>query len=333
MTVGSIYRRRRLAVALSAISAAAVVVVAIAAVGGSSPHPAVRSARNPPRSTSSRASIDATSTSPGHPPPTPTASNLAVTETSLSLVDPSRRVISHGIQIAPTRTLPTNIWVPLTPGRLPLVVFAHGFDLGPDSYARFCRALASEGYLVAAPSFPLADPDRGDGLDRSDIPNEASDISFVISSLLQGPLRAHVDPAAIAVVGHSDGADAALMVGYEVSKVDPRVGAIVAISPDAISGRVTTTETPLLLVRGTADAIVPNVSTGTVFGQVASRRYLLTLIGAGHYTPIAGGTVWTPVLDNAVSTFLDATVLHRASAADLAMDLSRLGHSRVAVAG
>jgi len=39
-------------------------------------------------------------------------------------------------------------------GPFPLVVFAHGYQLGPDTYARLLRAWARAGYVVAAPAFP-----------------------------------------------------------------------------------------------------------------------------------------------------------------------------------
>jgi pimeloyl-ACP methyl ester carboxylesterase len=335
MTVEPRYRRRRVAVALCAVAVVVVAALAVADSGGSSRYSAAGARKFSRTSTSAPAaskegSSDASTSSTTA---VPTPRNAPVVETSVSLVDPTRGLISHGVEIAPTRSLPTQIWAPLVSGRLPLVVFAHGFDLGPEKYDRFCRVLASRGYFVAAPSFPLADPARGNGLDRRDIPNEAADIGFVITSLRRSTLGEHIDPEAVAVIGHSDGADAALMIGYQVGKVDPRVDAVVAISPDPLTSRVPSSTSPLLLVGGTADTVVPYSRTGAVFEQVMTSRYLLTLVGAGHYTPIAGGTPWTSVLDDAVSKFLDATVLHRETAADLDADLSRLSHSRLVAAG
>ena len=80
--------------------------------------------------------------------------------------------------------------------------------------------------VVAAPSFPLEDPSRGFGLDESDLPNEAADVSAVITELSSGPLAAHLRPGEVAVVGHSDGADVALMAGYRSGLLDDRVRAV-----------------------------------------------------------------------------------------------------------
>jgi len=235
--------------------------------------------------------------------------------------------------VADERVLPTVVWAPLITGRLPLVVFAPGYGLGPEKYARFCRMLAAAGYLVAAPSFPLADPAREDGLDRGDIPNEAIDVSFVITSLLAGPVADHIDPGAIAVVGHSDGADVALMLGYEAGRVDSRIRAIVAISPDAMTGQVLTSTSPLLLVHGTGDTVVPYSNGERVFRQVLAKRYFLTMLGAGHYAPIDGGTPWTDTLDTATTDFLGATIAHDRPEGGLESDLDRLGRSRLVVGG
>jgi fermentation-respiration switch protein FrsA (DUF1100 family) len=102
------------------------------------------------------------------------------------------------------------------------------------------------------------------------------------------------------------------MVGYQVGKVDSRVGAIVAIAPDAMQGAVAPPpDAPLLLVQGNADTVVPYANSQTVFAQVPARRYYLTLLGADHLPPIAGESPWTPVVDKAVADFLDATIAGR----------------------
>jgi predicted dienelactone hydrolase len=242
--------------------------------------------------------------------PTPMR-NLSVTTTQIPLVDTSRPLVSDGQVLAPERSLPTTVYRPVASGRFPLVVFVHGYDVGPSTYQRFCTEVASAGYVVAAPSFPLEDPSRGYPLDRSDLPNEATDVSFVISSLLHASVGAKIDPSEIAVAGHSDGADVALMVGYQDGLSDPRVDAVIADAPDPMSGAAASSTRPLLLVQGNADSVVPYSSSQAVFGQVQAPRYYVTLLGADHLAPIEGGTPWTPVLDDAAIDFLDATVAGR----------------------
>src|SRR5579884_3777615 len=223
--------------------------------------------RHEPTSSSSAASTTL-------PPPSVTTTSapvaghrdLAVTKISVTFTDTTRAVTSGGRTLAPERALPTIVWLPSTADRLPLVVFAHGYDVGPDTYSRFCTQLASTGYVVAAPSFPLEDPSRGNGLDRSDLPNEAADVSFVISSMASDArFASRLAAPRVAVVGHSDGADVALMVGYAQGHVDPRVRAIVADAPDPITDQVVPSDVPLLLVQGDADDVVPYSSSQTVF--------------------------------------------------------------------
>ncbi len=271
--------------------------------GGAKPSPSAT-----PSSESARSASHTSTT--GRTLPAPTR-NLAVTTTQLPLVDTSRPLVSDGQELAPYRSLPTTVYLPAAAGRFPLVVFVHGYDVGPSTYQRFCTQLASAGYVVAAPSFPLEDPSRGYPLDRSDLPNEATDVSFVISSLLHDSVASEIDPTEIAVAGHSDGADVALMVGYQQGLLDPHVDAVIADAPDPMSGAIAASTRPLLLIQGNADSVVPYSSSQTVYNQVQAPRYYVTLLGADHLAPIEGGTPWTPVLDDAVADFLDATVAGR----------------------
>ena len=252
--------------------------------------------------------------------------------TQVAIVDPSRSVSKDGVTLASTRGLPTTVWMPQGTGQFPLVVFIHGYNVGPLTYQRFCSALASSGYIVAAPSFPLEDPSRGNALDRNDLPNEATDVTFVITTLLAGPLASQIDGSAIAVVGHSDGADVALMVGYQTGKIDSRVHAIVSDAPDPMTGGIASSTWPLLLIQGNADSVVPYSSSQTVFEQVLAPSYYLTLLGADHLPPIVGGTPWTPVLDAAVADFLDATIAGRGpGSSDLMNELGSLPLSQLRV--
>jgi pimeloyl-ACP methyl ester carboxylesterase len=283
---------------------------------------------------------DTTSPTVVAPAPTTTAGPVSTAPPAASpvhyevvpLVDSSRPTTTGGRVISGVRSLPTSVWRPTTPGPHPLVVFAHGYRLGPQSYSRFCSTLAAAGYVVAAPSFPLADASRGDGLDRADIPNEATDVSFVISSLLGDALASSITPGEVAVVGHSDGADVTLMDGYQQGKADPRVRSVVAIAPDAMTGTIVSSSAPLLLVQGDHDSVVPYSNSQQVFAQVQAHRYYLTLVGGDHLPPIAGGTQWTPVLDSAVASYLGLT-LGGADPSAVRGALSGLALTRLQTAG
>lgn len=240
---------------------------------------------------------------------------------TLPLVDPSRPTVSRGTTVAPTRTLTTTVYVPEgSGGPWPLVVFGHGFRLGPSHYDRIARVLAGAGYVVAAPSFPLADEAvAGAAVDRGDLPNQAADVSFVLDQLLgpAGPpgLAGVIDPGRVGMVGHSDGADVALDVGYVTGRADPRVRAVVALSPDAIGppGAGTGRGTPLLVVHGDRDTIAPFSEGQTVFSQVGAHRLLVRLLGGGHLEPVQGAAPWSAVLDATTVAFLDAYVAGRSA--------------------
>ncbi len=340
----AVLKRSRYRLAMVAVIVSGAAVIAISLPGSNRPTHALPTATSNtgrssiPQDTLSVASSLASTTSTMPPPPATTVPagpirGLPVTSTQVAMEDTSRPLVRSGVQLAAGRSLPTIVWRPKTVGRWPLVIFVHGYDVGPMTYARFCAQLASSGYVVAAPSFPLEDPSRGYGLDRNDLPNEATDVSFVITTLLSGNLAPIIESTRIAVVGHSDGADVALMVGYQTGKVDSRVKAIVSDAPDPMTGSISTSSVPLLLIQGNADNIVPYSSSQTVFRQVSAPRYYLTLLGAGHLPPIAGGTPWTPVLDDAVAEFLDSEVAGRHPVADLSSELGQLPLSMLQVAG
>ncbi|CAB4323891.1 MAG: alpha/beta fold hydrolase [Actinobacteria bacterium] len=251
----------------------------------------------------------------------------------VELVDTSRPLISGGETLDNVRRLPTTVWHPEAAGTYPLVVFAHGYQVGPLTYARFCAALAAMGFVVAAPSFPLADESRGNGLDRDDIPNEASDINFVIAQLRGSDPSISGDP--VAVIGHSDGANAALLVAERPDSMNPAIGAVVAIAPDPLSGNLSSSPPPVLIIHGTNDPVASFADAKGEFERFAGSRFLLALDGADHLAPIVGDTPWTPVLDRAVELFLDG-IIERSAPVDniaLASALDELGLSYALHAG
>jgi dienelactone hydrolase len=235
---------------------------------------------------------------------------------SLPYVDASRPAVSHGRQVAPVRALTTDVWYPQgLRGPRPLLVFAAGFQVGLDPYRRACTAWAERGFVVAAPMFPLTDQAvAGDNLDEADIANQPADVSFVITQLLATaaspgtPLTGMIDPTKIAVAGHSDGAETALLVGYSPDQRDPRVKAVVSDAANPLSLQPPSAQiqssVPLLVVLGDADDTVAFQEGLRVTTQVRAPGWLLVLHGAGHLPPISGPSPWTPVFDRVTADFL-----------------------------
>ena len=273
--------------------------------------------------TNSETSIGASTTTPmlndltGEAASTKVLARGAAKPVTVELVDTSRPLISGGTKLDDARRLPTTVWRPEAAGVHPLVVFAHGYQVGPLTYARFCAMLAALGFVVAAPSFPLADESRGNGLDREDIDNEAGDINFVIAQLRASDPTISNDP--VAVIGHSDGATAALLVAERPDSMNPAVGAVIAIAPDALTNDLGTNPPPVLIIHGTEDPVASFADGQGDFERFAGSRFLLALDGADHLAPIVGDTPWTPVLDRAVELFLADSMQHRSPLDDAAL--------------
>ncbi len=249
-----------------------------------------------------------TTTAPTTTPPSPP---YALAGATLHLVDTSRPTVSHGRTVASTRSLTTLVWYPAAPGRWPLVVFAHGYRVGPETYLHLCQVWAAAGYVVAAPEFPLTDPAvAGVALDEGDIVQQPADVRFVITALLDpaGPLATIIDPARIGVAGHSDGGETVLAVGYLPGQTDPRVKAVIALSVQPLPPPGPLSRPgglPLLVGQGDRDTINPPARGQAVYDQAGPPRWFLGLKGADHLSPFAGGTSWQPVVDRVTIDFLD----------------------------
>lgn len=303
-----------------------------------------------PSPSTTAAPVATSPTTPAPPPPTtggpttvPPATGPATTHptavTTLALTDSGRPTVSRGRTVSPSRALPTTVYYPTgAGGPFPLIVFAHGFEIGPGPYAHLCQVLAAAGYVVAAPSFPLTDRGAAGGnLDRGDLPNQARDVSFVATAVAGagGPLTGRVDGKRLGVVGHSDGADTALDIGYYPGRSDPRFRAVVAVAPDAMTGPGGSTgAAPLLLAQGDRDSVVPFSNSQTVWNQVHARRFYLVLQGADHLPPAQGAAPWAPVLERSTIAFLDRYVAGRATSDDTVVQAgSQPGVARTSTAG
>ena len=213
---------------------------------------------------------------------------------------------------------------PAAIGRFPLVVFGHGFAYAPNFYRRLLQAWARAGYVVAAPVFPLENPNAPGGPNESDLINQPADMRFVISRMLAasaapaGPLRGLIDPARIAVSGHSDGGDTALALAYDSRLRDPRVGAAIVLSGAELPGLsgfdFPAGTPPLLATQGTADTVNPPSLTREFFDSARPPKYLLSLLGAEHLPPYSHQQPQLAIVQRVTIAFLDAYLKHSARA-------------------
>jgi pimeloyl-ACP methyl ester carboxylesterase len=222
------------------VAAAAVVtaVVVLADVGKASnsarrdAHALKSGRRSTGSDTPTTAPVSQSSPSPSPAPGPP----YTVATASLRLFDPSRSTPSRGdVPASAGRRLVTDLYVPSgAPGPLPLVVFAHGWNSDPGVYTTLLDQWAAAGFLVAAPVFPDS-TDLYAGTPVSDYGDQALDISFVITSLLQDR-SPDLDPTRIAVAGHSDGGTDVALMALDPAYADPRVRAYECLSGELPSG-------------------------------------------------------------------------------------------------
>jgi fermentation-respiration switch protein FrsA (DUF1100 family) len=213
------------------------------------------------------------------------------------------------------------------------VVFAHGFDVTPATYASLLHFWASAGFVVAAPLFPRTNPHAPGRPDEDDVVNQPADISFVISSLLaldadsSSPLHALIDVGRIAVAGHSDGAETALAVGYARRLRDPRVRAGVIMSGaemSGIGGYSFSGGPPLLAIQGTADTLNEPRFSYAFFKAARPPKYMLKLLGATHLAPYTSQQPQLGLVERATTAFLAA---YLAPAPTIPQSLLELGRS------
>jgi predicted dienelactone hydrolase len=279
------------------------------------------------------------------PTTTSTASKVVAVDAShrwavgtylLNLVDTSRPTGPAGSDPgAASRTLPTVVLYPAdgaptapeTPGGTashlggpyPLIVFGHGFNSSPARYAGLLHAWAAAGYVVAAPSFPRAL--EGSQLDEGDLNNQPGDMRFVITKMLAasaspGPLSGLIDPGRIGAAGHSDGADAALGLGYNSCCRDTRVKAVLVGEADehVFPGGTyfPAGSAPLLLTQADQDVLNPPPYGQQIFADARTPKYLLWLINAQHLEPFTTDQAHLNVVEQASIDFFDRYLKGRA---------------------
>jgi len=228
---------------------------------------------------------------------------------TVTLVDSSRPTPANGSYPgAPDRTLVTDIWYPVqsngvdegqpyapiipTGGPFPLIVRAHGFSAFRNDSRYLMRQLASWGYVVVAPDFPLSNLNAPGGPTVADVGNQAGDLSFLIDHFTAenaNPasfLFGRVDTDHVGAIGHSLGGATVLLATYHPTLRDARIKATVALSPLGcvfLDGFFDTSTVPLMIEGGTADLITQYQSNHlTPYGYVNAPKYLLTFDGGTH---------------------------------------------------
>jgi dienelactone hydrolase len=250
-----------------------------------------------------------------------------------TFVDAHRPTPSRGPNSElPSRTLVTTIWYPAqgnatsgnpvegaTPDRsggpYPLIVFGHGLGATPQAYEALLSRWAAAGYVVAAPLFPLTNANTPGGVEPNDVFNQPGDVSYVITSVLDasaqnaGTLAGLVAPHEVGVAGHSEGAITTLGF-FNTCCRDPRVKGAEVLDGDPeayASGHYDYSGSPpMLVVHGTADALLPYDQMVGVFNRAKGPKGLLALSGAGHGNWLTPSSKWFGSAFQATTDFFAA---------------------------
>ena len=255
--------------------------------------------------------------------PTPAAPQSLFVTGSLSLCRLPAilcRQITFGMPVAPD--------APVGTGTFGVIVISHGAGGMALLHRDLAMALASRGYVVAAPTHP-----RGQGNDVSGVAvwvGRPKQVSRVIDAILQdGQLGPHVDRERIGMVGHSNGGYTALAVagarpspgaegahcrehpddatfcGFggaatrkaarEVGSLpdlrDPRVRSIVVMAPNAVrfpDDALARLTVPVLVYAAARDDLTRLPYHGERLARTVPRVDCVVVEGAGHFSFVAG---------------------------------------------
>jgi predicted dienelactone hydrolase len=236
----------------------------------------------------------------------------------LALEDTSRPTMPNGsFPGAPTRRLRTYVWYPTAPpprpspegeqdapldlsgAPYPLIVYSHGFMNTATGGTFLGQHLASHGYIVVSPTFPLTQFNAPGGPNVLDVANQPGDVSFLVDEMLRrndtpgDAFAGAVDPDRIGLTGLSLGGLTTYLATFHPDLRDDRVG---AAAPQAGPGCLFAAEffdramVPLLILHGDLDAIVPyGANAAEILVRTNAPTYLLTLLEASH-TAFADGS-------------------------------------------
>jgi predicted dienelactone hydrolase len=183
------------------------------------------------------------------------------------------------------RTLASTLWWPAESiGPAPLVVQAHGFLADRSGGTYVAKHLASHGYVVVAATHPTTTFFAPGGARLEDVIRQPGDVSFLIDRLLASGGQA-IDPARIAVMGHSLGGLTATLAAFHPRLRDARIAAAISIAGpmEMFQPRFfATADVPFLMIAGSGDVIVDYRKNAFVTLDRVPGGTLVVIAGASH---------------------------------------------------
>jgi dienelactone hydrolase len=244
-------------------------------------------------------------------------------------------------------------------GPYPVVVFAHGYDVDPDTYRALLDSWAEAGYVVVAPFFPdtsLGAVAAQHGEDaEADIFNQPADVLFVMSQVVKaaegspltriGYMHGMMNPARLILAGQSDGGDTIAALMYDHAYAATR--ASMPVKPLAVAllsaGKFLRAEDVYsapagagalaLVVQSLTDACNDPSNSSQLYNMLKGPKWFIALTNATHLGPYVGLGVAASVVEQATVAFFDlATGRPRASPSLLHEKGDRTGVSTISSA-
>lgn len=178
-------------------------------------------------------------------------------------------------------------------GRWPLVLFSHGACGQPTAASYLMRALAADGFVVAAPPHPGHTNADGPAVCRASridtFLNRVPDLSFVIDSLLalaadrSSPFARRLREKAIGVTGTSFGGFTALLAAQR----EPRIRAALPLVPGGIEALgASDIAVPTMVIGSELDQSTGIEAARQAYELLAGPRFLIELLGGGHLSVV-----------------------------------------------
>ena len=236
----------------------------------------------------------------------------------MTFIDESRPTQpNHDYQGSDHRALQTNIWLPRpskndndngsshnsSTRKHPLIIYSHGFSSNNRAAKVTNAHLASHGYIVMAPNFPLTHTFAPGGPLAVDVAQQPADVSFVIDQALELNLRSDhflagkVDGERIGVMGISMGGLTSTIAALHPLNHDQRIDVAVSIAgPSSYfeSEFFEPVQLPFMMVAGEIDVIIPFETNARPVIEKVPHSTLVTLAGGSHlgFADIAAPLRW-----------------------------------------
>jgi predicted dienelactone hydrolase len=189
---------------------------------------------------------------------------------------------AHGFRDAPVRR-----------GRFPLVIFSHGSCGSPDEATYLTMALASRGFVVAAPPHP--------GNTKADfptcliagffdsLPNRVPDVRFVLDAMLAesesrtSRFARRIRSDAVGMSGLSYGGFTTLLT----SQQEPRIKAALSLVPGGTAAlREGNIPIPTMIIGSELDETVGFAESQSAYARIAGPRFLIDILGGTHLSVV-----------------------------------------------